>query len=649
MKRILIFVFIALPLSMMAQNNYQSMLIDGRSWEYTQYVPDWENMTEENRHSPEAYFKSDHSLKVMGDSVIDGKACKKIYYESAEEKSVFALAYEEDKKVYIRFLKEDLMGEPIFEEKDGWVQLYDFGAAIGSETFLPTMHDCCTLVEVEQIWVKNAKYRRQIWKYANRSNDARFFHVEGIGCHRGLFLIDSTVNNGSWIEYKGCFQNGECIFSGDDFNIQAPSDYRPFLKEGKVWNCQITERTTERIGEATASYLQTTVFGLRIDGDIVFDGKTYKRFYRDTISVERKLIDADPESAAESLPQYEYREGGGTALNEEFLREEGRKIFIYWPPRGTELLLYDFSLAEGESTSGNYVGGSDLSVDKIETIVAQGQEFRRFVLSSPDRKNLFWIEGVGHPCGPFRAYGNEVSDGREYTLLSVYEDGECVFSKDDFNAIAQTDYYYYQGKKIPLTLNENKVCVSISKDCNEIIERFRANVHVLTTIKDETFGIFVISQSDFEKLTAQDFWEEDAKSVILTSSYFTENNKEVFETPYLNVRLKKEDDKDLLTSYAEKYKLKIVSHSSLMPAWYTLAVTPDSEKNTLKCANALFESGNFASSVPDLCELSDEINLVDVVNVTNNSQEIYDLQGRRLKTAPEKGVYIRGGKKFVRK
>lgn len=226
------------------------------------------------------------------------------------------------------------------------------------------------------------------------------------------------------------------LFGTMTISAQAPSDYRPFLKEGKVWNCQITERTTERIGEATASYLQTTVFGLRIDGDIVFDGKTYKRFFRDTISVERKLIDADPESAAESLPQYEYREGGGTALNEEFLREEGRKIFIYWPPRGTELLLYDFSLAEGESTSGNYAGGSGLSVDKIETIVAQGQEFRRFVLSSPDRKNLFWIEGVGHPCGPFRAYGNEVSDGREYTLLSVYEDGECVFSKDDFNAQA---------------------------------------------------------------------------------------------------------------------------------------------------------------------------------------------------------------------
>ena len=29
-----------------------------------------------------------------------------------------------------------------------------------------------------------------------------------------------------------------------------------------------------------------------------------------------------------------------------------------------------------------------------------------------------------------------MTDGREYTLLSVYEDGECIFTKDDFNAQA---------------------------------------------------------------------------------------------------------------------------------------------------------------------------------------------------------------------
>lgn len=56
------------------------------------------------------------------------------------------------------------------------------------------------------------------------------------------------------------------------------------------------------------------------------------------------------------------------------------------------------------------------------------------------------------------------------------------------HVMAQTDYYYYQGNKIPLTLNENKVCVSIPKDRDIISERIRENVHALITIKDETFS-----------------------------------------------------------------------------------------------------------------------------------------------------------------
>ena len=173
---------------------------------------------------------------------------------------------------------------------------------------------------------------------------------------------------------------------------------------------------------------------------------------------------------------------------------------------------------------------------------------------------------------------------------------------NDFNkpVMTQTDYfYYYKGNKIPLTLNENKVVVSIPKDCGDITERVLASTQTLDKISDEYFDIFLILKSDFNKVTMLDFWAEDAKSVILSSSYYTENKEEICATPYLNVRLKKEEDIDLLTSYAEQYKLNIVKNSPLMPLWYILNITPDSEKNTLECANALYESGDFAESVPD--------------------------------------------------
>lgn len=221
------------------------------------------------------------------------------------------------------------------------------------------------------------------------------------------------------------------------------------------------------------------------------------------------------------------------------------------------------------------------------------------------------------------------------------------------HAIAQTDYYYYyQGEKIPLTLNEDKVCVSIPEKCNDISERFFANVQILTSKKGDTFNFFVITQSDYEKITSLDFWKEDAKSVIVTSSYFTENNDEVFETPYLTVKLKNEQNIDLLNSYIEEYKFRIVRNSQISPLWYTLSITPDSEKSSVECANELYETGNFASSMPDFVsdDLLDKTTSVPSITsaTTAESKGIYDLQGRRLSGKPAHGIYIEDGKKKVK-
>ena len=169
------------------------------------------------------------------------------------------------------------------------------------------------------------------------------------------------------------------------------------------------------------------------------------------------------------------------------------------------------------------------------------------------------------------------------------------------HTIAQTDFYYYKDKKIPLIVNKDKVCVTIPKNGVKVSESILTNVNVLDKIEDKTFETFIITRSDFEKLTSQDSWIENAKSVILTSSYYTENNREVFASPYLYVKLKKEEDKDLLASYAEMYRLKIVKNSPLMPLWYVLALTLDCDKNVLECVNGLWDSGKFAASEPDLC------------------------------------------------
>ena len=169
------------------------------------------------------------------------------------------------------------------------------------------------------------------------------------------------------------------------------------------------------------------------------------------------------------------------------------------------------------------------------------------------------------------------------------------------HTIAQTDFYYYKGKKIPLTVNQNKICVSIPKEYERTNEQILANTKVINKITDKYFNIYIILQTDLDKLTTLDFWKEGAKYVRLIPTYITTDKSEVFITPYINIRLKKEQDINLLSSHVEKYGLRIIQQDPLMPLWYILAATQNCEKSILKCANELWESGEFAASVPDFC------------------------------------------------
>lgn len=171
---------------------------------------------------------------------------------------------------------------------------------------------------------------------------------------------------------------------------------------------------------------------------------------------------------------------------------------------------------------------------------------------------------------------------------------------NQISAVVQTYYFYYRDQKIPLTLNENNFCINIPKEHDEIRERFQGNVHILDSLRDKVFNSYIVTRTDYQRLTSQDFWKEDAKSVIVTASFFYENNKVVVLSPYISVKLKKEEDIELLTSYAEKYRLIIDHNSIYMPLWYILHVSPESEKSPLDIANELHESGDFDSSEPDL-------------------------------------------------
>lgn len=164
--------------------------------------------------------------------------------------------------------------------------------------------------------------------------------------------------------------------------------------------------------------------------------------------------------------------------------------------------------------------------------------------------------------------------------------------------LAQT-FYYYKGGKIPLKVND-KVSVSIPKNKSDITNVVLRNAKDIDKVSDTEFEILVLKQSDFDEMSALSSWKENEKSVAVSPCYITADGIELFSTPYVNVRLKKEQDIDLLSSEAEKLGLKIVKQDALLPLWYILCVKTGNDKNALECANALWESGKFAAAVPDL-------------------------------------------------
>lgn len=226
------------------------------------------------------------------------------------------------------------------------------------------------------------------------------------------------------------------------------------------------------------------------------------------------------------------------------------------------------------------------------------------------------------------------------------------------HATAQTYYYDSYAKKINITLNEDKALINVFKGSDnwtEISERICANVQPLFKYaSDLNFFSVYITREDYEKLTSLDFWEEDSKSVIVTPGYFKEGDKtEYILYPQLSVTLYKAADIDLLTPYLENYNLKI--DRILEWPWdntvtYHLCLTLDSEVGAIECANEIYESENFESSVPDFGEPRwggyDSIDIPSITSSpTETSSEIYDLQGRKLTSKPAKGIYIQQGKK----
>lgn len=182
---------------------------------------------------------------------------------------------------------------------------------------------------------------------------------------------------------------------------QKSYDYQPFIKEGKVWN------VTYLTHEGYSSYKRTYI----IQGDTIIEGKQYKKFF-----------DGD---------RYAYA-----------LREDNKKVYAvastdkFGKPNTKEELWYDFDVNKGDIIDTEV---SKMSILKVDTMSVNGVKRKCFHISETSSSDPsgqavgLWVEGVGSFMSPNKPNG-WFYDGSTATMDDCYEDGQCIFTHDDFVA-----------------------------------------------------------------------------------------------------------------------------------------------------------------------------------------------------------------------
>ena len=186
----------------------------------------------------------------------------------------------------------------------------------------------------------------------------------------------------------------------------AQTDYRPLLKEGKVWNMYYSNYSRSYEFNICVSVLGDT---------IVDDEQCYK------VTSETKDI------ATGNV----ISKGGSIAV---FL-EKDRKVY----ERRNDIwrLLYDFNLQPGDVKVVN--DATKQEVMAIDGVEVNGDTFRRMTLKETyvyngDSVSVtgYWVEGVGSSFGLLSPDNWTAMDGTFY-LESCIENGECIFSVSDFD------------------------------------------------------------------------------------------------------------------------------------------------------------------------------------------------------------------------
>ena len=405
---------------------YHKMAIEGKRWNYIHYH--LEN---------DGWHEEPYSYVVKGDTIIRRTTYKKLYYQDAKTERFACLLLERGRTVYKNTdFGNNSYDSPVlttFFEFDR----EDFGRVFTWKAKNNSGNTNWMVYGVDTVEVNNRQFRRYtcLQKYSEESETLTTIKYDGEGVWHDIWVegvgsasrgIEDQYpshepqvrSTSDYTTFVSCYENGECIFTADDFNVQTYTKpdvniaYRPFIEEGKVWK-------VGTIPTALDSPVQVVDY-YYFDGDTIIGGKTCKQ-----MMCQRYVS-----------PNYsnEYWTPRPSLTKVGAWYEEDKKVYSFDEREQTMTLKYDFSLEANDTLHFlNEDGYPPFIIGPKQTGGLEGfKGVYREIMIGQDMHNTIWLEGVGVRDAPFRNAYDPRADLVPEFLISCTVGDEIIYLNDRY-------------------------------------------------------------------------------------------------------------------------------------------------------------------------------------------------------------------------
>ena len=225
----------------LTEDGYHEMGIEGKTWNYIHHYEDESGVHEEP-----------YSYVVKGDTVLGRTVCKKVYYRDATSERLAFTMMEIERGVYLRNPGGKAWTQPYEFGRYDIGRVFDWNSAYGRG------HVFWMLNTIDTIAVRGQDFRRLIFlqktieggrqdSLTHINDDEDVWHeiwIEGVGSqYTGIEypIHEEPPVSKDYTRFVSCYENGQCIFTAEDFttaihNVPAPQIANRKSLNGKCYD-----------------------------------------------------------------------------------------------------------------------------------------------------------------------------------------------------------------------------------------------------------------------------------------------------------------------------------------------------------------------------------------------------------------------------